>query len=68
MFTWKPLNVHNKSSEWELKEDNMMIDDEQVIANTFNSFFIDKISNLKDNIDKSFIEDPLRRLKSKMSN
>ena len=37
--------------------------DSQVIANCFNDFFVTKIENLKSNIDKNLIEDPLQKLK-----
>ena len=44
----------------------MVIKDEQIIADTFNKFFIDKIENLKANIDPEYVEDPLTRLEAKM--
>ena len=37
----------------------------QVIANTFNSYFVEKVKNLKEGIDKKLVEDPLSRLKNK---
>ena len=39
------------------------LEDELEIANTFNKFFIEKISNLKNNIDTSIKQDPLTPLK-----
>ena len=41
--------------------------DEQEIANSFNTFFTEKITKLKDKIDKDIIVDPLEKLKEKMS-
>ena len=40
---------------------------EQEVANSFNQFFIDKISNLKTNIDPSQVKDPLDKLEANMS-
>ena len=36
------------------------------LADTFNSFFIKKIEDLKEGINKDLIEDPLTKLKEKM--
>ena len=58
----------NKESSWRLNVNDVIITDEQTIADTFNKFFIEKISLLKQGIDKSNIEDPLERLSKKMSN
>ena len=43
-----------------------MINDEQIIADTFNTFFVEKIEKLKEGIDPEYIEDPLVRLTKKM--
>ena len=37
----------------------------QDIADKFNDFFVEKIVNLKANIDKDFVSDPLSKLKEK---
>ena len=42
--------------------------DDLEVAEMFNDYFIDKIEQLKNNIDKTLIEDPLVRLKEKMKN
>ena len=55
-----------KENEWLLKEGDKLIKDKQQIADTFNTFFIDKIEDLKANIDPEFIEDPLARLEAKL--
>ena len=41
--------------------------DELEVAEEFNNFFVNKIEQLKNDINPSQIEDPLRRLKEKMS-
>ena len=66
---WKIVKeINNPTSEtiWSLKEDNVIIKDEQEIANVFNHHFVDKITKLKDNIDKTRIKEPLSKLKDKM--
>ena len=46
-----------KDSEWKLKNDKgETITDEQEIANTFNNFFIKKIDDLKEGINKEYVE------------
>ena len=68
---WKVVNEvlqPKKENEWQLKEGSTTITEEQIIANTFNKFFIDKIEDLKANIDPEYVEDPLTRLKKKMNN
>ena len=42
--------------------------DELEIATAFNEYFVDKISKLKENIDQSTVEDPLRRIQEKVKN
>ena len=37
------------------------------MADIFNQFFVKKIKLLKENIDVSYVEDPLARLKSKLA-
>ena len=54
-------NPRNETS-WKLKTDNGTTDDHQKIADEFNKFFVDKIVNLKANIDKDYVEDPLSKL------
>ena len=67
---WKVVNEvlqPKKENEWQLKEGSTTITEEQIIANTFNKFFVDKIEDLKANIDPEYVEDPLTRLKKKMN-
>ena len=45
--------------EIKLMEDDKLIDDEKEVANKLNEFFIEKIKNLKDNIDVTKVVDPL---------
>ena len=49
-----------------VKEDGSETMDELVIAESFNSFFTEKIEQLKKNIDPSMVEDPNWRLREKM--
>ena len=67
---WKVANdVLNprKENEWKIiNKDGTVVSDELEVAETFNDFFIDKIDQLKNNIDKTIVEDPLVRLKEKM--
>jgi hypothetical protein len=48
-----------------LNEDGKKIEDEKEIGNIFNSFFIEKIFNLRENIDQ-MVTDPTEKLKKKM--
>ena len=41
---------------------------EQEVANNFNQSFVDKISNLKANIDPNQVKDPLEKLEEKLKN
>ena len=63
---WKVVNdvlKPGKSSEWRLNLDNEITEDEEIIANAFNDFFIEKIVTLKEGINKNDIKDPLVKLK-----
>ena len=62
------LSPKNDSNSWSLKTENETITDPERIANSFIEFFVEKISQLKENINKEEIEDPLKRLKKKKSN
>ena len=44
------------------------ITEDDVIANTFNKFFVDKIESLKEKIDPSTTSDPLTRVRNKFAN
>jgi mevalonate kinase len=66
--TNKVLNL-KKENNWGIeKEDGEIVTDEKEVAEAFNHYFIDKIENLKSNIDQNMVEDPLARLKKKMKN
>ena len=55
-----------KENEWSLKKDNDSVtSDLQEVADIFNNFFIQKVQDLKANIDKEFVEDPLINLTPK---
>ena len=49
-----------------MKEDILIIGDDKLVADAFNKFFVNKIENLKERIDKNLIEDPLEKLKKMM--
>ena len=51
--------------EWSIRnEAGELVSNSFEIANLFNCFLKSKITNLKENIDKDFVEDPLAKLKS----
>ena len=63
---WKiATEIINPKSEnnWSMKIDNKLTEDPEEIANTFNSYFVQKIVDLKANIDPNLIIDPLSKLK-----
>ena len=66
---WKVINEVTKPKEdkqWTLREGGREIHDENEIAEIFNQFFIQKIEDLKDNIDATQIKDPTEKLKEKI--
>ena len=66
---WKIVNdITNPKAEasWKLEEEGRMIENEKEIADIFNDYFIEKIENLKRNINKEYVKDPLEKLKRKM--
>ena len=66
---WKIVNEvikPKKDKEWTIfKEDGSSTSDHQEIADIFNSFFIKKVEDLKANIDKDYVMDPIEKLSSK---
>ena len=66
---WNVINDVIKPREgtkWTLKEEEKIIEDEKEIAETFNKFFVEKIANLKKNIE-DLKKDPLEKLKKRMA-
>ena len=64
-------NVINpkKDSEWDIIDMlGQNVREEENVAEAFNEYFIDKVEQLKNGIDKTLIEDPLTRLKERMNN
>ena len=51
-----------KERSWKLEDNGNKIKDELIIAETFNKYFVDKITKLKQNIDPEFLMDPLEKL------
>ena len=67
---WKIVNdiTNPKSKESiTLMEKDVLITNKKVVANTLNEFFVEKIKDLKSNIDPAKTRDPLTELKEKMS-
>ena len=52
-----------KSNDWSLKTDEGIIYEPEKIANTY---FVEKIVSLKNNIDMKFVKDRLTKLEDKM--
>ena len=66
---WKVINKVTKPKEdkqWALKEGEEEIRDEKEIAEIFIQFFIQKIEDLRDNIDATQIRDPTKNLQEKV--
>ena len=56
-----------KENDWNvINKEGATITDEKEVAELFNEYFMDKVVQLKNGIDSSLKEDPLRRLKDKM--
>ena len=57
----KEVSNPKKVSEWTIEIDGKDEKDELIIAEAFNSYFIEKITKLKDGIDQSLVTDPLEK-------
>ena len=58
-----------KETDWNvINKDGKNVTEEEDVAEAFNDFFIEKVVQLKENIDKKLVEDPLIRIKEKMKN
>ena len=58
-----------KENDWNvLNEKGENVTAEKEVAETFNDFFINKVEDLKRNIDPGHVEDPLARLSGKLKN
>ena len=62
----KDITQPKSSSKIILVENGKTIEDEKEVADVFNNFFVEKIQDLKDNIDQTLVEDAFKRLKEKM--
>jgi hypothetical protein len=62
----KDITSSKSSSTISLVENGKKTEDEKEVAEVFNSFFVEKIQDLKNNIDQSKVEDPFIRLREKM--
>ncbi len=54
--------------QWMLKENCREIREEEEIAEVFNEFFISKITNLRANIGREYVKDPLKKLRNILKN
>ena len=65
---WKIVNeiITSPKSEstWKLNENGTIIEEVSEIAEMIKSFFVDKIQDLKQNIDQNLLEDPPIKLKT----
>ena len=61
----KEVTNPKKNSEWTINTESGPSNDEKIIADTFNSYFVTKIEELKKGIDKSYVIDPLEKMKEK---
>ena len=58
-----------KESKWNITDkDGKSVKDDAKVAEAFNEYFVDKVEQLKNGIDKTLVEDPLVRLKERMKN
>ncbi len=67
---WKIVNEQispNEHSKVIIKENGKEVDNESETAKIFNQHFHDKIKNLRDRIDPTFVKDPLEKIDQKMS-
>ena len=55
-----------KENELSMNINNSVTDDTDIIANAFNTFFVNKIADLKANIDPNLKKDPLEKLKQNL--
>ena len=68
------LNIANdvtnpkKLSEWSIETDGKEEKDELNISESFNNYFVKKIFDLKEGIDKTQTVDPLEKLSERMKN
>ena len=54
-----------KENEWVIKtDDDSLTSDHNIIADIFNDHFVKKVENLKSNIDKEYVTDPLEFFKT----
>ena len=58
----------NKDANFELKrEDGTITNDKSEVAKTFNKFFVEKVADLKNNIDQKYVGNPLEKLEVEMA-
>ena len=69
--TWKVVNeiIRPKSQvKITITTPNGDVSEELDVANTFNTYIVEKISLLKENINPNFIKDPLKKIEEKVKN
>ena len=62
----KEVTESKSENGWKININEVPTDDESIIAESFNTYFIEKIENLKQNIDNVYKEDPFPKLKQKL--
>ena len=62
----KDITNQGDTSSIKLMEEGVLIEDEVEVANILNDFFVEKIHNLQENIDKNMVENPFTKLEEKM--
>ena len=58
----------NKETKWSLKIGDKILTEENEVAESFNTYFVEKIKVLKEGIAKSNVQDPMSKLNGKMKN
>ena len=64
----KEITNPSSNSNWSMLIDQKVTEDPETIANAFNTFFIKKVEDIKENIDKALVKDPLEKLANQMKN
>ena len=64
----KEITSPKNDKQWILIEEGKKIEDEKEVSEIFNEFFINKIRDIKNNIDQSKVEDPIKKLEDKLRN
>jgi hypothetical protein len=61
----KEVTESKSENGWKININEVPTEDQSIIAETFNTYFIEKIENVKQNIDNEYKQDPFSKLKQK---